>query len=796
MTRLPLLLLFLSAPAFPQATATLRGEVVDPAGQAIAAAQITLENQLSGFERTALSDAAGLFNIANIPFQTYLLRVEKTGFAASPQSLQLRTNVPQTVRVNLELAGQVTRLEITAGNIGTLLDAESSGTRTAMNAAEMSRMPVPPGSRGLESVLVSFPGFALNANGAIHPRGAHNQMTYVIDGMAISDQLTGAFANAVDPSIVQTIELFTGNIPAEFGSKISGVAVITTKSGLGGGRRFSGSSQVSAAQYETLSQVTQVSGGSARLGYFASLNTLKSNHYLDQVSTSNLHNGGNSERAFVRLDYQPSPVDQLRLNAMAGRSGFELANLRSQQLARQDQRQLLRDASLSLAWLRVLGPRTTIDASFSYRTSIAQLFPSAGDTPVTAAQGRHLTTLAGGARWNRQSGRHVLRGGFDSQYFPVSENFSFAVTDPAFNQPGSAAYIPTLLAHDISRGGAPFYFSARRSGSLHTAFAQDSIKLAGLTLSLGLRYDRYRFLTYGNQMQPRVGLAYHLKRTGTVFRASYNRTYQTPPNENLLLSSSDESSVLVPASVRQTLGGAHLLIHPERQNVYEVGLQQAAGSLVSLNLAYYHKDSRDLQDNDNFFNTGIIFPTSLKQSRTNGAELRLAVLPWRRLSGSLSLTHFHTIVTPPFTGGLFLGSTAVDALNAGPFVIDHDQTLSAHAILQYAVRRHLWISNSIRYDSGLVSNPSDPAVVAADPDYSDLLPYVNLTADLPRVRPRTIVDFALGYDRVRRDRRVWDAVFQISNVTNRTALYNFQSIFVGTRLVQPRTASLKLRFYF
>ena len=75
-----------------------------------------------------------------------------------------------------------------------------------------------------------------------------------------ADQLTGAFANAVDPSIVQTIELFTGNIPAEFGSKVSGVAVITTRSGMGTGRRFSGSTQMMAAQFDTVGTVTQVGG--------------------------------------------------------------------------------------------------------------------------------------------------------------------------------------------------------------------------------------------------------------------------------------------------------------------------------------------------------------------------------------------------------------------------------------------------------------------------------------------------------------------------------------------------------
>jgi hypothetical protein len=160
------------------------------------------------------------------------------------------------------------------------------------------------------------------------------------------------------------------------------------------------------------------------------------------------------------------------------------------------------------------------------------------------------------------------------------------------------------------------------------------------------------------------------------------------------------------------------------------------------------------------------------------------------------MTHYHTIVDPPFTGGLFLGSTAVNLLSAGPFVIDHDQVLGVHGLVQYNIRRNLWVSTSVRYDSGLVSNPSDPAVVAQDRDYSDLLPYVNLASNPARVRPRTVTDLAVGYERSRGDRRTWDAVFQISNITNRTALYNFQSIFVGTRLIQPRAAAVKLRFWF
>jgi hypothetical protein len=86
--------------------------------------------------------------------------------------------------------------------------------------------------------------------------------------------------------------------------------------------------------------------------------------------------------------------------------------------------------------------------------------------------------------------------------------------------------------------------------------------------------------------------------------------------------------------------------------------------------------------------------------------------------------------------------------------------------------------------------------VAADPDFADLLPYVNLTSDPPRVRPRTIVDLATGYDFRSAGQRSWSLQLQATNLTNRIALYNFQSVFVGTRLVQPRTFAVRIKRYF
>jgi hypothetical protein len=86
--------------------------------------------------------------------------------------------------------------------------------------------------------------------------------------------------------------------------------------------------------------------------------------------------------------------------------------------------------------------------------------------------------------------------------------------------------------------------------------------------------------------------------------------------------------------------------------------------------------------------------------------------------------------------------------------------------------------------------------VAADPDFADLLPYVNLTARVPRVRPRTMTDVAAGCDLSAGGRRTWSLQLQVTNLTDAIALYNFQSVFVGTRMVQPRTMALRVKRYF
>ncbi len=788
LNRLPIAMLCLCLTLSAQSGGSLNLLVRDESGAPVPAATIDLTLDAGGSRQQLKTDPNGRARFVGLPWQRFRLHIEAGSFAPIERTISIRTNIPEELDFILRIANSTESLTVVEKSDATGIDPEQTGSRTQISRDSIDQLAKGGGSRGIEQVLATFPGFAQNANGSIHPRGAHNQMTFVVDGMPISDQLGGAFANAIDPSIVDTLELYTGNIPAEYGNKVSAVVQLTTRSGYGLGRKFTGTLIGQAGQFDSLSQTVQFAGEYRKFAWSGTTLAVKSNRYLDSVSLDNLHNGGNSERYFSRLDYQASSRDTLRALFMGGRSSFESANLRSQQANHMQQRQALNDFSLAGTWLHVLDAKSTTELNLSWRPVRAQLLPSPGDLPVTAWQERRSATVNANARYSKITGPHQLRMGIDYQTYPIRERFRFAVTDPNFD--------PDLAAFTLPLGGHFFNFDESGRGSMRSAFFQDHLRLGRFTATLGLRYDSYRFLSSGAQWQPRLGLAYHLKETNTVFRASYNRLYQTPPNENLLLSSSPAAAILAPPLVRQTFGDTVLQLRPERQNFYELGMQQGIASWLSVAAAYYHKDATDQQDNNNFFNTGIIFPITLAKIRVNGAEARVELRPRSGFSANISITHARAISTPPFTGGLYIGNDAVAALSQGPFVIDHDQKLGISAMLSYIHKRGYFSTLSTRYDSGLVANPSDPAEVANDSDYSDLLPYVKLGITPARVTPRTITDLVAGYRHQRREQTRWELALQATNLTNQTALYNFQSAFVGTRVVQPRALSLRYRFWF
>ncbi len=267
--------------------------------------------------------------------------------------------------------------------------------------------------------------------------------------------------------------------------------------------------------------------------------------------------------------------------------------------------------------------------------------------------------------------------------FPIEERFSFGITDPGLNDPDAYGYNPDLAPYDLTRGGTLFDFHAKRTGSYGAAYIQDNFHYQGLTANLGVRYDHNDLPKSEQQLQPRIGLAYYLTSTRTVLRASYNRVFLTPEYENILFGSSPEAAALVPPAVKESreLGRGVLLNLSERQNAYMVGLQQAVGSKLRVDVDFWWRRSKNPADQDQFENTGIVFPITFTEGRHNGWDVRLDLAETHGVRGFVSVGHTRALYVPPPVGGLFLDVGAIDAITGGPFLIDHDQKLQAQGQL-------------------------------------------------------------------------------------------------------------------
>src|SRR6185436_249125 len=99
---------------------------------------------------------------------------------------------------------------------------------------------------------------------------------------------------------------------------------------------------------------------------------------------------------------------------------------------------------------------------------------------------------------------------------------------------------------------SPFVFIGQKTGRTFSGYVQDRFPLfKNFTLDAGIRYDNYKLLISDQGLSPRIGVAYYIPRTKTTLRASYNRLFQPPPAENLLLASSPEAASISPLAVVQ-----------------------------------------------------------------------------------------------------------------------------------------------------------------------------------------------------------------------------------------------------
>jgi hypothetical protein len=775
----------------------IRGKVVGPGNDPLPGVTLTLANDLNGSSRDAISGADGSFFFYNVPANSYHLRAALDGFADFHTDVDVRGSVPveQKVELTAQFSGSTT---VTAEKENVALETQDSSTHTDIDKSLVRRFAAPVASRAFESIVLSSPGFSQDENGRYHFQGGHSQQLLVIDGQPIGDQVGISFSNSLNPAVAEGIEIVTGGIAAEFGEKANGVINLTTRSALGR-NGFHGDAGVGAARFSTLEGSAAAGWGGRRSGFFLDLDASKSDRFLDPVSFDNLHNQGNTRRLFTRYDLiTPSESNSFRFTGSAGRTDRDVPNLPSQEIAGQDQQVFSQDWNLNLGYQHVAAAGWVLDAQIYGRDNKLRLEGSANDTPINADQDRSLANQGTNISISKLVGSNELKAGVQAKRFPIRESFRFGITDPGLNDPGADGYNPNLAPYDLTRGGSPFVFNGERTGQYYAGYVQDTALLGNLTVNAGLRYDHNNLFETESLLQPRVGLAYYIPATRTVLRASYDRMFITPEYENILLSSSTAAASLVPPDLQgnSQLGSGQLFNVSERHNSYNFGVQQGFGSALRLDLSYWKRKVVNAADQDQFFNTGIVFPLNFKGADLNGWNTRLDGGPWNGLRGYLSLGHVHALYENPFVGGLFLDSGAIDTLSGGSFVIDHDQDIQEQLGVFWDIPRSaFWLGLTQRYDSGLATDAGSLADVLASPDTAYAAPYLRFDQDPQRIKPRNIFNASLGV-RLQRFGLPLEVQLDVLNFTDQKGLYNFQSVFGGTHVIPPRTVAGRIRYVF
>ncbi len=222
------------------------------------------------------------------------------------------------------------------------------------------------------------------------------------------------------------------------------------------------------------------------------------------------------------------------------------------------------------------------------------------------------------------------------------------------------------------------------------------IHLGKWTISAGLRWDHYQLILNENAVSPRVSVGYYIPSWKTVLHASYDRVFQTPSFENILISSSPQIDALSSDFLR-------LPVQPSRGNYYEGGMTKAFADRMRLDVNVYRRYVTNYADDDQLLNTGVSYPIAFDHAIIYGAEGKLEVVRLGQLTGYISYSYMVGNVWFPVTGGLFLGDDADNALDqtTGHFPDSQDQRNTVRTRFQYQAARRIWLAAGASYGSGL-----------------------------------------------------------------------------------------------
>jgi hypothetical protein len=750
----------------------LRLQVTDPAGGGVGAAGVIV-GEATGVDRTFETDETGRFIVRALPPGRYQLTIRSEGFASKTELIEIESQLPVEHRVPLELVPLSTTIDVK--DVDTLLDPIRTGDYLPRSALEDRASASP--NRAVIDLVNTQPGWLLEANGTLHPRGSEYDVQYVVDGVPLYDNRSPAFAQSVNIEEFQSLNVRTAGYPAEFGLKLGGVIEAASDQdahpGLHGTASFQGGSFDNRAgflaiHYARRSTSVSVSGDAMATG-----------RYLDAPVEQNYTNHGSGGGLSSVFDREWSATDHTRVYANRRNTTFMVPNELLQELAGQRQDRSGGETFGQISHSHVFSPHVLAQFRAMARDTNARLWSNNLSTPIQPAQDRGFREGYVAGSISAHYGQHELKAGLEGWFSSVREDLSFHIATYSL---GTVGIFDRGIPQD-------FHFNSQATGRTQSSFVQDAWHIGNFSLNAGLRFDHYALIAREHAWSPRVGAAYDLPHAGLVLRASYDRVFQIPAVENILLASSDLSATLG--------GGAFLPMLPSHGNFFETGFSKSVSPRVRIDGNWYRRSFENFADDSVLLNTGVSFPITFSRATVRGFESKIEIRSLGPFSGHVSYSNMIGIGWLPVAGGLFLGDDARGLLEGrGSFPISQDQRNTFRSQLRFQPRPRVWAAFAGSYNSGLpfeINGPADTDFIAQQYG-AEILDRVNFSRG--RIRPSSSLDVSGGVELVHSEKMKVRFQADVFNLANRLNVINFSGVFSGTAVDVPRSFTLRMRSEF
>lgn len=744
----------------------LQLHVADPSGRGIQAA-VHLLSEANQYSADLQTDRQGNLDVSRLPYGVYRLEVGRSGFSPVVETLTIRSAIPVSHSIALKLASVEQTVSVEAAS--TLIDPEQAGNVDQVGSASLQhRLSSIPG-RSLQDLVNSQPGWLYEGNAVLHPRGSEYQTQFVINGIPLTDNRSPSFGPEIEADDVQSVSIYTAGIPAEYGRKMGGVVEVNTVQNTQPG--FHGDLVLAGGSFDSGSAFAkgQYTAGKNTVGGSASGSM--TGHYLNPVVPQNDSNTGTLGDFAARYERDLSASDRLTVSIRHELSRYDIPNEQVQQTAGQRQTADNFETMGIASWQHTFSPSTLAKLGGMVRDDADDFNSNPESTPVEVFQHNRFREGYFKALIVADRSRSEWKAGVETDNTFLHENTSYLITDPSQFDEGTPL---------------TFAFAAQRPDLEQSAFIEDLVRLGSWSINAGLRWDHYQLLVNKQAVEPRFAVSRYFKRADLVMHFSYDRVFQTPSFENILLSSSEQVESLAPTTFLR------LPVEPSAGDYFEGGLTQSLFGKAKLDVNYFRRVVNNFADDDQIENTSISFPISFRKGIIYGADAKLDLPASRRFSGFLSYSYEVGNVWNPVTGGLFLGAdaTAAETQLSGHFPNTQDQRNTVRGRLRYQVHPRFWLAGGIQYDSGLPFEfDGDPDTVLAEYG-QQVLNRINF--DRQRIDPTFQVNASAGADLYSHEKIKVQLQTDGQNLNDVLDVIDFGGLFSGNAIGPPRSYLLRL----